>query len=104
MGPPRGVRTDLAGAAAADRHLADPSCGGEVSTAAAAAPLGLDVSATPGIPFSRLFVVELRKAVDTRAGRWLVGITVGLALLAEAIFLIVAATKNLDSAYGDFVA
>jgi len=74
-----------------------------VSTAAAP-PLGLDVSDTPGIPFFRLFTVELRKAVDTRAGRWLIGITVGAALLAEAIFLIVAATKNLDSAYGDFVA
>ena len=42
-----------------------------------------DVSATPGIPFGRLFAVELRKTVDTRAGRWLIGITVGLALLAK---------------------
>lgn len=64
----------------------------------------LDVSATPGIPFTRLFRVELRKTVDTRAGRWLVGITIGAALLAEGIFLAVAATHNdVNAAYGDFV-
>lgn len=64
----------------------------------------LDVSATPGIPFSRLFRVELRKTVDTRAGRWLVGITIGAALLAEGIFLAVAATHNdVNASYGDFV-
>ena len=64
----------------------------------------LDISATPGIPFSRLFLVELRKSVDTRAGRWLIGITVGTVVVAETVFLMVAAVKNLDSAYGDFVA
>ncbi len=69
-----------------------------------AGPSGLDVSGTPGIPFSRLFRVELRKAVDTRAGRWLVGITVGAALLAEAIYLIVAVSKDLDGSFGSFVA
>ncbi|MBO0844860.1 MAG: ABC transporter permease [Nocardioides sp.] len=70
----------------------------------AAGSYGIDISGTPAIPFGRLFRVELRKSVNTRAGRWLVGITVGAALLAETIFLIVAAAKNLDSAYGDFVA
>jgi len=64
----------------------------------------LDVSATPGIPFSRLFRVELRKAVDTRAGRWLLGITGGLALLAETIFLWVVVAQDETAAYGDFVA
>jgi ABC-type transport system involved in multi-copper enzyme maturation permease subunit len=68
------------------------------------APVTLDVSGTPGIPFSRLFLVELRKAVDTRAGRWLIGITVGTALLAEVIYLIVAVNKDLDGSYGSFVA
>jgi ABC-2 type transport system permease protein len=64
----------------------------------------LDVTGTPGIPFSRLFGVELRKTVDTRAGRWLVGITIGAALLAEGIFLAVAATHtDVTAAYGDFV-
>jgi ABC-2 type transport system permease protein len=64
----------------------------------------LDVSGTSAIPFGRLFLVELRKSVDTRAGRWLVGITVGAALLAETIYLIVAASKDLDGSYGSFVA
>jgi ABC-2 type transport system permease protein len=64
----------------------------------------LDVSATPGISFSRLYRVELRKTVDTRAGRWLVGITIGAALLAEGIFLAVVAThSDQTAAYGDFV-
>jgi ABC-type transport system involved in multi-copper enzyme maturation permease subunit len=71
---------------------------------AAAGAATLDVSGTKGIPFSRLFVVELRKAVDTRAGRWLVGITVGLALLAETIFLWVVVAQDETAAYGDFVA
>jgi ABC-2 type transport system permease protein len=65
---------------------------------------GLDISGTPPIPFGRLFRVELRKSVDTRAGRWLVGITIGAVLIAETIFMIVSVTKDLDSTYGDFVA
>ncbi len=65
----------------------------------------LDVSGTPGIPFSRLFRVELRKSADTRAGRWLIGVTIGLCLLAEVIFLIVAATHDdAEASFGDFVA
>lgn len=64
----------------------------------------LDASQTPGIPFSRLYTVELRKTVDTRAGRWLVGVTIGAALLAEGIFLAVAATHDdVTASYGDFV-
>jgi ABC-type transport system involved in multi-copper enzyme maturation permease subunit len=75
-----------------------------VSTAAVTPESRLDVSGTPGIPFGRLFRVELRKAVDTRAGRWLIGITIGAALLAEIIYLIVAVNKDLDGSYGSFVA
>jgi len=69
-----------------------------------AVPATLDVSGTPGIPFTRLFRVELRKAFDTRAGRWLVGVTVGLALVAETIFLWVVVAQDEDASYGDFVA
>ena len=69
-----------------------------------AAPLTWDVSGTPGIPFGRLFTVELRKSADTRAGRWLIGVTVGVALLAEIIYLIVAVNQDLDGSYGSFVA
>jgi len=67
--------------------------------------LTFDVTGTKGIPFGRLFSIELRKSADTRAGRWLIGVTVGLALLANVIFLIVAATHPHDEAsFGDFVA
>jgi ABC-type transport system involved in multi-copper enzyme maturation permease subunit len=75
-----------------------------VSAAAVPVPAVLDIAGTPGIPFGRLFGVELRKSVDTRAGRWLIGITIAAVLVAETIFLIVSAVKNLDSSYGDFVA
>ena len=70
----------------------------------AVGPLTLDVSATPGIPFTRLFLVELRKTVDTRAGRWLIGITAGMALVAETIFLWVVVAQDETASYGDFVA
>lgn len=68
------------------------------------APDTLDVSGTRGIPFGRTVAVELRKSVDTRAGRWLVGVTVGVAVVAEVIYLIVAVSKDLDGSYGSFVA
>jgi ABC-2 type transport system permease protein len=65
----------------------------------------IDFSQTAKIPFGRLYRIELRKTVDTRAGRWLIGITIGAALLAEGIFLAVAATHDdVTAAYGDFVA
>jgi ABC-2 type transport system permease protein len=67
--------------------------------------LTFDVTGTKAIPFGRLFNIELRKSADTRAGRWLIGVTVGLALLANVIFLIVAATHpDEEASFGDFVA
>jgi len=51
-----------------------------------AAPLTLDVAGTPAIPFSRMVAVELRKMVDTRAGRWLLIVIAALTLLVEIIF------------------
>lgn len=42
----------------------------------------------PGIPFRRLYRVERRKLVDTRAGRWLLGVMAGLALAAVVAFLV----------------
>jgi ABC-2 type transport system permease protein len=73
-----------------------------VSTAAPA--VTLDVSGTPGIPFGRLVNVELRKAVDTRAGLWLVGVTAGLALVADLLIAIILAAQDEALAYGDLVA
>ncbi|WP_300388467.1 ABC transporter permease [uncultured Nocardioides sp.] len=53
-----------------------------------AAPSGsLDISSTPPVPFGRLVRVELRKSLDTRAGRWFAGSIVALCL---AIVLITA--------------
>jgi ABC-2 type transport system permease protein len=73
-----------------------------VSAGAAAGTL--DVSGTQGIPFLRLVRVELRKSADTRAGRWLIGVTAGVALLADLIIAIVVANQDEDLAYGDLVA
>ncbi|WP_345893746.1 ATP-binding cassette domain-containing protein [Nocardioides sp. TF02-7] len=53
----------------------------------------LDVSGTPRTPFLRLVKVEWRKMLDTRAGRWLLGITAGLVLFAMAIVLLVTSTS-----------
>lgn len=44
-----------------------------------------DVSGTAPIPFTRLVTVELRKLVDTRAGRWLLIVMAGLILLGSVI-------------------
>jgi ABC-2 type transport system permease protein len=71
---------------------------------AAAPPAVLDVSGTPGIPFVRLVRVELRKAFDTRAGRWLVGVTGGLALVGDLLIAIILAAQDEKLAYGDLVA
>lgn len=50
----------------------------------------LDTTDTPAVPFTRLVDVELRKAVDTRSGRWLL-IAIGLiTALIMVIFWAVA--------------
>ncbi|MGL5850118.1 MAG: ABC transporter permease [Phycicoccus sp.] len=41
-----------------------------------------------GVPSARLFRVELRKLLDTRAGRWLAGSTALVSVLAVAAFLV----------------
>jgi ABC-2 type transport system permease protein len=53
------------------------------------APLTLDVSGTPHVPLSRLVTVEVRKALDTRAGRWLVLGILGVVVLVEVIVALV---------------
>ena len=50
----------------------------------------IDVSRTPPVPFGRLVGVEMRKLTDTRAGRWLLGITVGVLFLVAGIIITVA--------------
>ncbi len=55
------------------------------------APVGtlprLDSSSTPPVGFAPLALVELRKAVDTRAGRWLVAAILALTVAAIALVL-----------------
>ena len=62
-----------------------------------------DVSTTPGVPFSRLVRVELRKSYDTRAGFWLLGVIAGLVLLTEGIVLAVTTVQDEPMTLGGFV-
>jgi ABC-2 type transport system permease protein len=62
----------------------------------------LDVSQTPAIPFSRLVSVELRKMVDTRAGRWLLISIAGLTALVLVIELIVLISQDQEATFGSF--
>ena len=62
----------------------------------------LDVAGTPGIPFARLVRVELRKLVDTRAGRWLLIAMALLTVAAMVIVLLIALGQESDAAYLDF--
>ena len=57
-----------------------------MSTATAPYGATLDVSGTPGVPFSRLIKVELRKMIDTRSGMWLMITMGGVAVIASTIF------------------
>lgn len=50
----------------------------------------LDVSGTPGIPFTRHVVVELRKMADTRAGKWLMITIVVITALVVGLLLVFA--------------
>jgi ABC-type transport system involved in multi-copper enzyme maturation permease subunit len=60
-----------------------------------------DFSETPRIPFSRLVSVELRKAVDTSAGKWLVGAI--LALTAAVIILFFAIADENQRVFEEFI-
>lgn len=60
-----------------------------------------DLFATPRIRFARLVSVELRKAVDTRAGRWLVA--AALALTAASMLLYYALGDDGDRTFPDFI-
>jgi ABC-2 type transport system permease protein len=61
----------------------------------------LDVSGTPAVPFTRLVSVEVRKALDTRAGRWFSGSIVLLSLAAVVIYAFAAPENSRD--FGDVV-
>jgi ABC-2 type transport system permease protein len=67
----------------------------------ATAPLSLDVAGTPRVPLSRLVKVEMRKALDTRAGRWLVIGILGLVVVIEVIYSFAA--DNSDKNLQDYI-
>jgi len=73
-----------------------------MSTSISTSNMSLDVSQTPPIPFSRLVSVELRKMVDTRAGRWLLISIAGLTALVLTIQLIVLLTQDQEATFGSF--
>jgi ABC-2 type transport system permease protein len=55
------------------------------------AEVTLPVSATPGIPMRRVVSVEVRKLVDTRAGRWLL---IAIAVITLAVVVVVYLTVD----------
>ncbi|GEP35373.1 hypothetical protein NSZ01_31410 [Nocardioides szechwanensis] len=61
----------------------------------------IDINANPPVPMSRLAQVEVRKALDTRAGRWFAASIIGLVLVVEVIYALVA--DDADKNYGDFL-
>lgn len=50
--------------------------------------LATPLAGSPGVPFGRTFQAELRKMVDTRAGRWMVIVMAATAVLILAGFVI----------------
>ena len=65
-------------------------------------PAGIfDVSGTPSVPFTRLVSVELRKALDTRAGRWFTAAIVALCLVVVVIYAFAAPEGATD--YSDVI-
>ena len=68
------------------------------------APMTLDVSQTPRIPFTRLVQVELRKTMDTRAGRWLLISVAAVTALVLIIQLWVVLAQDITVDFGDFAA
>ena len=66
-----------------------------------AAPSMIDFTSTRQVPMSRLAKVELRKALDTRAGRWFAISILALVLIVEVIYAFAAPDDAKD--YGDFL-
>lgn len=60
-----------------------------------------DFSSTPRVSFSRLVTVELTKAIDTRAGRWLSAAI--LALTAGAMILYFAISDPDEKTFANFI-
>ena len=63
------------------------------------APMTLDVSGTPRVPFGRLVRVEARKMTDTRAGFWLLLVTGLLMVGVAGVALLVIVLNDLGPGY-----
>lgn len=78
-----------------------------MSTAVVSAPLTPSSLATAdrehSIPLVRLIKVELRKAANTRAGRWLLGTIVGGAAVVMTIMVVVGLVQDRSYTLKDFV-
>jgi ABC-2 type transport system permease protein len=61
----------------------------------------IDIGSTPRVPMTRLAKVELRKALDTRAGRWFVVGILALVLVVQVIYAFTASDDSKD--FGDFL-
>lgn len=73
-----------------------------MSTTAPIVPTGeIDISGTAPVPMVRLAKVELRKALDTRAGLWFVIAILALVLIVQVIYAFAAPDSATD--YGDFL-
>lgn len=66
------------------------------------APGQIDISSTAKVPLARLVKVEVRKALDTRAGFWFAVSIVGLVLAVEVIWALAAPDdgKNFEDFLG----
>ena len=70
-------------------------------TSTADVPGTIDIGSTSQVPMGRLASVEIRKALDTRAGRWFTISILGLVLVVQVIYAIAAPDDSKD--YGDFL-
>lgn len=68
---------------------------------ATTAPRTFDLSGSQPVPMSRLASVELRKALDTRAGRWFAISILALVLLVQVIYAFAAPDDA--KGFGDFL-
>ncbi len=70
-------------------------------TTTAPTPSLIDISSTPHVTMARLSRVEVRKALDTRAGRWFIIGILALVIVIEVIYAFAA--DDLDKDFQDFV-
>lgn len=68
---------------------------------ATTAPTLIDIDSTSKVPMGRLAKVELRKALDTRAGRWFAASILALVLVVQVIYSFAAPDDAKD--YGDYL-